>query len=60
LSDVQNEPCTHPWQGNLATGAQLRTASMHMLAMVQMGRRGQPLSISRADGIRLLGIWFDR
>jgi hypothetical protein len=27
-----------------------------MLAMVQMGRRGQSLSISRADGFRVLGI----
>jgi hypothetical protein len=41
LSDVQNEPCTHSWQGNLATGAQLRTVSVHMLAMVQMAWRGQ-------------------
>jgi len=34
-------------------GAQLRTVSVHMLAMVQMQWRGQSLSVSRADGIRL-------
>jgi hypothetical protein len=37
-------------------GAQLRTVSVHMLAMVQMEWRGQSLGISRADGIRLPGI----
>jgi len=37
-------------------GYKLRTVSVHMLAMVQMEWRGQPLSISRADEIRLLGI----
>jgi hypothetical protein len=37
-------------------GAQLRTVSVHMLAMVQMEWRGQSFGISRADGIRLPGI----
>jgi hypothetical protein len=56
LSDVQNEPCTHPWQGNLANRATLRTISIYMLAVVQMEQRGQSLSTSSADGIRLPGI----
>jgi hypothetical protein len=37
-------------------GHKLRTVSVHMLAMVQMEWRGRSLSISRADGILLLGI----
>jgi hypothetical protein len=37
-------------------GAQLRTVSAHMLAMVQMEWRCRSFGISRADGIRLPGI----
>jgi hypothetical protein len=55
LSDFQNEPCTHFWQGNLATGTLLRTVSVHMLAIVQMEWRAQSLSSSRADETHLPG-----